>query len=55
MRWIGEGRIDVSQIITHRFPLDKIQEAFELFRDRRDGVLKCLIDFPAGRRNQLAK
>jgi threonine dehydrogenase-like Zn-dependent dehydrogenase len=54
MRWIGEGRIDVSQIITHRYPLEKIQDAFELFRDRRDGVLKCLIDFPAGRRKTSA-
>lgn len=47
MRWIGEGRIDVSKIITHRFPLADIQTAFETFRDRRDGALKVLVEFPS--------
>jgi threonine dehydrogenase-like Zn-dependent dehydrogenase len=54
MKWIGEGRVDVSKIITHRFPLEQIQQAFELFRDRKDGVIKALIDFPAGRRRKEA-
>ena len=47
MRWIGEGRIDVSRIITHRFSLSDIQTAFEVFRDRREGALKVLVEFPA--------
>lgn len=47
MRWIEEGRIDVAPIITHRFPLARLQEAFELFRDRRDGAIKVIVDFPA--------
>lgn len=55
MRWIGEGRVDVSKIITHRFPLEQIQQAFELFRDRKDGVIKALIDFPAGRKRKDGK
>ena len=46
MRWISEGRIDVAPIITHRFDLSNIQEAFETFRERRDGALKVLVDFP---------
>jgi len=48
MQWIGEGRIDVTPILTHRFPLAEIQAAFELFHRRRDGALKVLVDFPAG-------
>lgn len=47
MRWIAEGRVDVSPIITHRFPLEKIQEAYEVFLHRKDGALKVLVEFPA--------
>lgn len=46
MQWISEGRIDVEPIITHTFPLDQIQTAFETFRDRVDGALKVQVDFP---------
>jgi threonine dehydrogenase-like Zn-dependent dehydrogenase len=48
MRWIAERRVDLTPIITHRFPLTQIQTAFETFRDRRDGALKVFIDFPVG-------
>ncbi|QDT85055.1 L-threonine 3-dehydrogenase [Gimesia chilikensis] len=47
MQWLSEGRIDVGPIITHRFPLAEIQQAFELFRDRREGAIKVIVDFPA--------
>lgn len=46
MRWISDGRIDLSRILTHRFPLAQIQDAFEMFRDRKEGAQKILIDFP---------
>ena len=49
MRWIGEGRIDVSKVITHRYRLEEIQTAFETFRDRKDGALKVLVEFPSFR------
>jgi threonine dehydrogenase-like Zn-dependent dehydrogenase len=49
MRWIGEGRIDVSKIITHRYPVSQIQTAFETFRDRKEGALKVLVEFPTYR------
>ena len=47
MQWLSEGRIDVTPIITHRFPLAEIQQAFDLFRDRKDGVIKAIVEFPA--------
>lgn len=49
MKWINEGRVDVSPIITHRLPLEDIQTAFDLFKHRREGALKVFIDFPAGK------
>jgi threonine dehydrogenase-like Zn-dependent dehydrogenase len=48
MRWIAEKRVDVSGILTHRYPLSQIQAAFETFRDHRDGALKVLVEFPRG-------
>lgn len=47
MRWIGEGRLNVKPLITHRFPLENIQEAFEVFLEKRDGALKVLVEFPS--------
>jgi threonine dehydrogenase-like Zn-dependent dehydrogenase len=44
-RAIAQRRLDPSRLITHRFPFARIQQAFETYRDRRDGALKVLIDF----------
>lgn len=46
MRWVAEKRIDVRPLITHRFPVEQAQEAFETFVDRRDGAMKVLLEFP---------
>ena len=40
---VGGGRVDLSPLVTHRFPLDRIEEAYELFANPRDGVLKVAI------------
>ena len=47
MQWLGEGRVDLSPLLTHRFQLAEIQQAFDIFRDRRDGAQKVLIEFPS--------
>jgi len=39
------GRIDISNMITHRFPFEKTQNAFDLVAEYGDGVMKALIDF----------
>ena len=42
---IVQGRVDVSPIITHSYPLDEAQIAYEQFADRKDGALKVFIEF----------
>ena len=46
MRWIGEGRVDMSGLVTHRFPISEIQQAFDLFNARGEGCLKVFLDYP---------
>ena len=43
LQLVRHGRVDLTPLLTHRFPLDRIQEAYALFGDRRDGVLKVAI------------
>ena len=43
MQLISEGKIDTTHLITHRFPLSRIQEAYTLFANRADNVIKTAI------------
>jgi threonine dehydrogenase-like Zn-dependent dehydrogenase len=45
MAMIANRRVDLTQLITHRFSLENIHEAFDLFSHQRDGVLKVAL-FP---------
>ncbi len=40
---VAAGRADLRNLVTHRFPLDRIEEAYDLFSHQRDGVLKVAI------------
>ena len=40
---IEEGKIDTTPLITHRFPLDEIEEAYRIFENKLDGVIKVAI------------
>jgi threonine dehydrogenase-like Zn-dependent dehydrogenase len=40
---VASGRVDLQPLVTHRFKLDAIEEAYELFGSQRDGVLKIAI------------
>jgi threonine dehydrogenase-like Zn-dependent dehydrogenase len=40
---VASGRADLRGLVTHRFKLDQIEEAYELFSHQRDGVLKVAI------------
>ena len=43
MSLIAAHRVDLSAMVTHRFKLDDIETAYELFGHQRDGVLKVAI------------
>ena len=43
LRLIEVGKIDTTPLITHRFPLTKIEEAYRVFENRLDGVIKVAI------------
>ena len=42
---IAQGKIDTSPLITHRFPVSRIEAAYDVFENRKDGVIKVAI-FP---------
>jgi len=43
MNVVASGRIDLKPLVTHRFKLDDIEAAYDLFAHQRDGVLKVAI------------
>jgi alcohol dehydrogenase len=43
MAVVASGRVDLRPLVTHRFKLDDIEAAYELFSHQRDGVLKVAI------------
>jgi len=40
---LESGRVDLRPLVTHRFSLDQIESAYDLFSHQRDGVLKVAI------------
>lgn len=36
---------DIEPLITHAYSLAKIDEAYELFENKRDGVIKISVEF----------
>jgi threonine dehydrogenase-like Zn-dependent dehydrogenase len=43
MEMVRHGRVDLTPLLTHTFPLDKIRDAYDLFGERLDGVMKVAI------------
>ena len=41
---IEENKIDTTSLITHSFPLSRIEEAYKVFENKEDGVIKIAID-----------
>jgi Threonine dehydrogenase and related Zn-dependent dehydrogenases len=40
---VASGRLDASQLYTHTYPLERLDEALNATRDRPDGFLKALV------------
>jgi threonine dehydrogenase-like Zn-dependent dehydrogenase len=43
MELVRGGRLDLSPLITHRFSLDQIEDAYDLFGNQRDDVVKVAL------------
>lgn len=41
---IEEGKIDTTPLITHSFPLSRIEDGYKVFENKEDGVIKVAID-----------
>ena len=44
LKAMAEGKINVKPLITHVFPLEKCNEAFEMMKDRREFFNKVMLD-----------
>lgn len=40
---IAQGKIDTTPLITHVYPLEKIAEAYDLFENKKDHVIKAAV------------
>ncbi len=45
LEMMKSGRIDISNMVTHRFAFANTKEAFDLVASYGDGVMKAMIDF----------
>jgi len=45
LEMMENGKINISNMVTHRFPFSKSKEAFDLVAGYNDGVMKAMIDF----------
>lgn len=41
---ISKGKIDTEPLITHTYPLSEIEEAYCLFEEKKDGVIKIAVE-----------
>jgi len=44
LQLIAEGKIDTEPLLTHTYPLENIDEAYTLFENRQDGVIKIAVE-----------
>ena len=44
IQWVEENRFGIDRLITHRFKLDDVQEAFDLVSGYRGNVIKAVLN-----------
>ncbi len=44
LRLIAEGKLNTEPLITNTYPLSRIEEAYDLFESKRDGVIKVAVE-----------
>jgi threonine dehydrogenase-like Zn-dependent dehydrogenase len=44
LRFVEEGKIDPSFVITHRVPLSEAADAYPMFVEKRDNCIKVVLD-----------
>lgn len=42
---ISKGKLNIERMVTHKFTLDKINDAFDLYRNHDKNLIKAVIDF----------
>jgi len=43
MELVASGRLNLRPLLTHDFGLDRITDAYDVFGNRKDGVLKVAV------------
>jgi alcohol dehydrogenase len=43
LKLIEQGCIDTTPLITHTFPLEEIEQAYDIFENRKDNVIKIAV------------
>ena len=45
LAYVVQNRINVSPMIAHHLPFERIQEAYDMAYDKTDGVIKVIVAF----------
>ena len=40
---LADGKLDLTSLVTHHFPLRSFSEAWETFTERRDGAIRVML------------
>jgi threonine dehydrogenase-like Zn-dependent dehydrogenase len=55
MEMVANRRVDLTPLITHRFALDDVADAYEVFSQQRGGVLKVALHTSVERSEELLR